>query len=151
MRPASFDRRVLWLPLAVPALAALGLAWDWRDAAEGHPGLLTGLGLVLVAPALFYGLPYLATILVVYPRIPRWSTAALVRGLVLVPAVLSLAAPLGYALLGWQNGHASDWERVGSALRDGLLVGYTYAVVVGVLGFALGNRRDRITTRVSAV
>jgi hypothetical protein len=137
-----FDRRALWLPLAVPALATLLVSIGSRlDVPAVTPiALLAGLSFFLMGAGFIYSLPYLVLVLVVYRHVPTWSHTRLTRAFWLVPVALSTCAPLYLAVTQQVEGSPRWWDGCGDYFLVALLVGYFYSFSVATFGTWLAAR-----------
>ena len=142
MPASTFDRRALWLPIALPALSGLALLAvspleripDWLANVVGLPAAF------LLGGAFIYIVPYLITLAVVYRVVDGWSPARLKRAFFAFPGLLSLSAPAYLGLSQLVDGSPRWWDGCGTIGLVALAVAYTYALLVALLGRALATR-----------
>ncbi len=146
MTSPSFDRRALWLPLAIPAAAGC-IIWTVSTVFPTFQNatiFLSAPAFFLVGAAYLYAAPYILVVALVYRGIQTWPRPKLQRAFLRLPLLLSTTAPLYLAATQLLGDSPQWWDGCAEIFAISVVVAYLYAVAVAVLGSWLAARRALI-------
>jgi hypothetical protein len=136
----QYFRLAVWLPLALPMLAAPPILLAERII-QFAPWLVA-FSFYLVGGVVLYGVPYTIVAIVLYRRIAEWPARRTRLALWIVPGGLSLVAPLVLIVLELFDGSPRWWDGSLEIWLAALATGYGYATVITLLGWLLVRNPD---------